>query len=95
MVSAMFDLLLYIREIYRDLWWKFMPGTVISIPWPTDIEDPNELHRLWLEKHVGIQAWDWDWKVSYGQSDRWPTSIIIKFIFNQSKHATQASLMWG
>jgi hypothetical protein len=61
-------------------WWKFVPGTVIDVKWPsgwvvlhtmpdgskTSVEssDPNDHYRPWIEQHVGKQRWDWNWRVS-------------------------------
>lgn len=63
------------------LWWKFMPGQEIEVPWPrgwtepeecpgggsVQIEsaDPNDHYRPHLEKLAGKQGWDWDWKLGY------------------------------
>lgn len=63
----------------KNLWWKFMPGTKITVEWPTgwtrpvsaagggyiqvESADPNDHFRPWLETNVGQQGWDWDWRL--------------------------------
>jgi len=72
-------------DIFKKLWWKFVPGKEINIPWPyyliqvkkghplwlsmfgpdpqyVSSNDPNDFYRNWLEKNVGRQGIDWDWK---------------------------------
>jgi hypothetical protein len=60
------------------LWWRFMPGEEIVVPWPTGevrirqeesgtwdsvrSADPNDHYRPWLEANVGRQGWDWQWR---------------------------------
>ena len=82
-------------KFINKLWWKFMPGTIIKVKWPrgaivydTDpgwvlqSADPNDHYRPWLERHVGRQGWDWDWRIGQvattnGERD----TIRIKIIF--------------
>jgi hypothetical protein len=63
----------------RNLWWRCMPGTKITVAWPTgwtvpepaagggyistESADPNDHFRPWLEQNVGRQGWDWDWRM--------------------------------
>ena len=60
------------------LWWRFMPGEEIVVPWPTGeirirqeespiwdsvrSADPNDHYRPELESLVGKQGWDWQWR---------------------------------
>jgi hypothetical protein len=88
------------NNIYRHLWWRFMPGTKIVVTWPmgyTEIDhlgtqilssDPNDHYRPWLEKHVGRQHLDWDWKIRDDQ-------LIIKFRIGKKDHMMEASLRWS
>ena len=57
-------------NIPERIWWKFMPGTTITVKWPrtewivlhddgsTLTCDPNHHYRPWLEKNVGKQGID-------------------------------------
>lgn len=63
------------RGLVKNLWWKYMPGIVVTVKWPrgwtepdklgvqTESTDPNDHYRPWLEATVGRQGWDWDWKI--------------------------------
>lgn len=84
------------------LWWKLMPGTTATVKWPVSHEsaDPNEMYRPWLEKHVGRQGWDWDWRISNVAADNGQGTIgfdtlDIKFRKGKAKYATIAALNWG
>ena len=64
--------------VIAALWWRFMPGEEIVVPWPVGevrvrqeesgiwdsvrSADPNDHYRPWLEEHVGRQGWDWQWR---------------------------------
>lgn len=94
------------NTLYRQLWWKLMPGFEIIVPWPkgwTELDhlgtqissnDPNDHYRPWLEKHVGRQHLDWDWKmreVRVVEGDQ----LIIKFRIGKKDQMIQAALRWG
>jgi hypothetical protein len=61
-------------KTFNKLWWRWMPGVTIVIPWPpittfTDphgthrhTDDPNYYYRPWLEEYAGRKGWDWDWR---------------------------------
>lgn len=88
----------------RFLWWKFLPGKTIFLPWPNGYanvilydknsliqsSDPNDHYRPWLEENVGRQGIDWDWSIYNGSTD----GIIIKFRIGKTQWATAAALMW-
>ena len=97
---------------FKWAWWKFFPGTTLEAKWPngwvvlhempdgskTSVEssDPNDHYRPELEKLVGKQGWDWDWRVShhdhmFNPEDR----IIIKIRKGKSKWATLLSMKWS
>jgi hypothetical protein len=95
----------------KGLWWRFMPGAEIEVPWPTgwtepepapgggfiqfESSDPNDHYRPWLEKNVGRQGWDWEWRIGQiatttGARD----TILIKIRRKKEKYATIAALRW-
>lgn len=110
----------------RNLWWRCMPGTKITVKWPAGLveiddsmpqwdwtigpakyvvasADPNDHYRPWLEKNVGRQGWDWDWRlgpITGAQgSKNGPTILtgdylVIKFRKGKAKYATMALLKW-
>lgn len=97
--------------IIDKLWWKLVPGTEIEVPWPTgwtepdpaagggfvqfESADPNDHYRPWLERHVGRQGWDWNWRL--GQisiDDKTRDTIQIKIRRGRSHYATMALLRW-
>ena len=65
--------------------------------------DPNDHYRPWLEKNVGKQGWDWDWRLgpitgAKGQPNG-PIVLAgdfleIKFRKGKEKYATIATLKW-
>lgn len=97
-------------------WWKAMPGTVISTRWPvgwtepvpapgggfiqSESADPNDHYRPWLEKNVGKQGWDWNWRIGTvaadnGAGTRGYDSLCIKFRMGKERYATIAALRWN
>lgn len=90
---------------YRQLWWRFMPGTMIVLDKPTR---PIKLRGLftvspaihygdWLRENVGRQGWDWDWAWRTEVNGDWstPSKVAIKFRRNKEKFATLAKLKWS
>lgn len=96
-------------NLYNKLWWRFMPGVVINVAWPTGeirIEqdpsgiwdyrrsaDPNDFYRPWLEKNVGKQGWDWNWGM--GGNDASENRLTIKIRQKYAEYATMAALRWA
>ncbi len=81
-------------NIRDKLWWRFMPGIVVNVRWPTDQPaDPNFHYRPYLEQHVGRQGRDWNW----GMADRDATDnrLTIKIRRKHEKYATMLSMMWS
>jgi hypothetical protein len=110
-------------NIVQHIWWKFIPGTTITIPWPkkewitlpgqcrscqiqnpcAHTNDPNDHYRPYLEKHVGKQGWDWDWRIQVGNSmwtpgyedqDIQSDKVVIKFRKGKEKWASITTIMW-
>lgn len=96
---------------YDALWWRFMPGSIIEVPWPTgwtepepapgggfiqfESADPNDHYRPWLEKHVGKQGWDWNWRIGTIATQTGMTdTLVIKFRTKKAKYATIAAMRW-
>lgn len=95
--------------IREQLWWRFVPGVVINVRWPTGetrikqessgvwdyvkSADPNDHYRPWMEEHVGQQGWDWNW----GMADRDATDnrLTIKFRRKHRECAIIAKMMWA
>lgn len=96
------------------LWWKFMPGKTISLKWPngwvvlhddgsggqvsTESADPNDHYRPWLEKNVGKQGWDWQWRHRTTIPDDGSIHtdwVVIKFRKSKEKWATMAAMKWS
>lgn len=85
-------------NIVEELWWRFMPGARIIVPWPkgyvkgTYRADPNYHYRPWLEKTVGKQGWDWNWGLATHEPN---DLLVIKFRRKHAKYATMAKLLWS
>lgn len=74
--------------IRQGLWWKYVPGVIVSVPWPSgwvelhkaadgsavaaESSDPNDHFRPWLEENVGRQGIDWEWREAIGDSMHTP-----------------------
>lgn len=83
----------------RAAWWHLMPGKKITVRWPIgwtkpepaagggfiqyESADPNDHYRPWLEKNVGEQGWDWDWRLGPGVDD-----LVIKFRKGRERYIT-------
>lgn len=94
--------------VVNRIWWKLMPGTLITVKWPVgwtdpipaggggtiqvESADPNDHYRPWMEQNVGKQGWDWDWTLT--NNDINENSLTIKFRKGKEKHATIAALRW-
>ncbi len=91
-----------------------MPGTVIEVKWPTGMvslvdrpgiltswesADPNDHYRPNLEKYVGRQGWDWDWKIGSVKADNGSgttghDTLLIKMRKGKDDYASIAKLKW-
>lgn len=96
-------------EAWQNLWWRFVPGTVIKVKWPVgpitywvvdedhlthrESADPNDHYRGWLEKNVGKQCWDWDWQLT--DNDCAENVLTIKFRKGKTDYATLAAMRWS
>ena len=97
-------------------YWRFVPGEVVTVKWPTgwvvlheadghkisvDSADPNDHYRPWLEKNVGRQGIDWNWRMgnnhwAFGDARTNSNGVLdIKFRKGKTKYATIAALMWN
>lgn len=101
-------------DVFSTLWWKYIPGNIITVKWPvgtirvpngdntgmmTVSADPNDHYRPWLEKNVGKQGWDWDWRIGPVAADngtgiRGYDTLLIKFRRKHTETAMMAKLMW-
>jgi len=95
------------RSVWHDIWWRFMPGVEVVVKWPrgwivlysdseggqTSMEsaDPNDHYRPYLEKHVGRQSWDWDWRIDSCAND----TLRIKIRRKHKNYATIVALKWS
>jgi len=105
--------------IPEALWWRLAGGPEISVKWPSgwvvmhedqdggkvsaDSADPNDHYRPWLEKNVGKQGWDWQWKhhmedtmLTPGYEDEVTAKdrVIIKFRKRHQESALIAKMLW-
>lgn len=75
--------------------WTIGPSKYI-----VDSADPNDHYRPWLERNVGRQGWDWNWRLGKiaadnGADTRGYDTLTIKL---RKKHAALASFLaikWG
>lgn len=75
----------------QDPKWQDMGGAVwVDLGFSAD---PNDHYRSWLEKNVGIQGLDWDWKMA--DNDCTMNQLTIKFRKKKAKYATIAQLLWN
>jgi hypothetical protein len=91
-----------VRTYYSRLWWKIVPGTVISVPWPTDdlafgrrSSDPNDCFRPWLTDQVGRQSWDWEWDIGDISAYDGRGELLVKFRRGREQQSLIFSLKWG
>ena len=80
-----------------------MPGIELRVRWPAgwtrpdhlgnqvNSADPNDHYRPELERLVGRQGWDWDWRVDPYDID----GLMIKFRKGKQYHASYFALKWG
>ena len=77
-----------------------MPGTVISISWPSvatgqESSDPNQCFRPWMEQHVGWQTLDWDWCAGDVSAYNGRGELLIKFRRGREQYASLFVLTWS
>ena len=97
------------QNLWHRLWWRFMPGVLISVRWPqgwvvldqdpdgtqvsTQSADPNDHYRPLLESLVGRQGWDWDWTMM--GTDATLDRLTIKIRHKKAEYATMLALKWA
>lgn len=85
----------------QSMWWRWMPGVIAEVKWPrgwvvlheaedgskvsTESADPNDHYRPWLEKNIGKQGRDWDWKLGQVPTDNTAQDTLL--IKVRHKHA--------
>jgi len=104
----------------EELWWKLASGPEIAVKWPSgwvvlhedsdgskvsaESADPNDHYRPWLEKNVGRQGWDWNWRhqivdtmitVGYEEQMMAKDRVVIKFRKKHKEAALMAKLLWS
>ena len=91
------------RTPWEKFWWSVVPGQVIEVKWPNGYTepddnlkffqsaDPNDHYRPELERLVGVQGWDWEWKV--GNIGR--NTLLIKFRRGKTKYAPYLAMKWS
>jgi hypothetical protein len=95
------------RSVWYDIWWRWCPGEEIVVQWPSgwivvdddgaggqtaiDSADPNDHYRPALEKLVGRQAWDWDWRIDNVAKD----TLRIKFRRRHRAWAAYFAIKWA
>lgn len=89
------------RSLWHHVWWRVMPGVEVVVKWPrgslvVDNElipsaDPNDHYRPFLEKHLGWQGWDWDWRIDNVAND----TLRIKIRRRHKELATMLALKWA
>ena len=82
------------RNFKQRLYWKFMTGAVVNVPWPADnvSADPNDHYRAWLETNIGKQGRDWQWDCHYTESGIYDLQIVVSRAKKQ--YASMIALMW-
>ena len=84
-------------HLFDTLWFKLMPGTLITIPYPTVSIDKfgrcipqlSSLHEE-LSSKVGKQLISWHWTYLPGSNE-----LNIKFRKDKSKFATLFAMRWS
>ena len=82
------------RTFTQRIYWKFMTGEVIVVPWPTypGSADPNDHYRAWLEENIGKQGRDWQWDCVYVEAGFYDLQIVVSRA--KKKYAPMIGLMW-
>jgi len=86
-----------------------MPGVTFTVKWPvgwvildempdgstTSVQsaDPNDHYRPWLEKNVGKQGLDWNWRL--WDDNAAENRLTIKIRNKHAKWATMTLLKWS
>lgn len=76
--------------------WTIGPSRYII-----ESSDPNDHYRPWLEKNVGKQGWDWNWRIGPVAATNTDGSVagfdslLIKFRKSKAELATIAAIKWS
>jgi len=76
-------------KLWNAVWWSFMTGRIITLPWPNYILGQDVMITVWvpwLRENVGSRHIDWEWRVSFDHG------IEIRFRKGKEYLATQALL---
>ena len=91
------------KSIWYQLWWRYMPGVTVMVQWPRGwtqpdhlgnqilSADPNDHYRPYMEKHIGRQGWDWDWRIDDFAKD----TLTIRLRRRHQHHASVLALKWA
>jgi hypothetical protein len=95
------------KNIWYQLWWRYMPGVTVVVKWPRgwtepipapgggfiqmDTADPNDHYRPYMEKHIGRQGWDWDWRIDDIAND----TLAIKLRRRHQNYVSVLALKWA
>jgi hypothetical protein len=79
-------------------------GSIVNEVYTIESSDPNDHYRPFLEKNVGKQGIDWDWRIQVGNSmwtpgyedqDIQSDKVVIKFRKGKEKWASITMIMWS
>jgi hypothetical protein len=103
-------------NLWDNFWWKFIGHTEVDVRWPvgwavlhenedgskvsTESADPNDHFRPWLEKNVGKQGRDWQWRIGSIAADNGNgtvgyDTVRIKFAKKHAHFASIVALKWA
>lgn len=88
LIEVKLNMILHADKTWRKVLWTIVPTVSVTLPWPHD--DPNNLWRPWLEEHIGMQGWSWDWRISQNCYD---VEILVRR--NKAKYLTAFLLRWS
>lgn len=74
----------------NKIFWGLKFGETVVLGWPKSKQDPNDTWRPWLENNVGLQGFDWNWRVNF--KDR---NFKIDLKFRKKIYASQFVLIFS
>lgn len=100
-----------VPKFINNLWWRFMPGTIIKVKWPVGeirIKHQSALGIIWENissadpnahyrpyLETNVGRQGWDWDWTMMDSDCRDNTLTIKFRKGKESWASLVALMWG
>jgi hypothetical protein len=97
-------------NIVEQLWWRFMPGVVVTVRWPigwVSLENDSQSDQTFTARsadpndhyrpwmEANVGRQGWDWDWGMANNDARNDTLTIKIRQKHAAHATIIALKWA